>query len=290
MLDPYGTLGVSSTATTDQIKSAYRRIARETHPDLQPGSPESAERFRRATDAYAILSDPAQRRRFDESGSVDQAGIAATTEAILSQITHVRVIAESAKARARASALRGLAWLVAGAAITAIGYSSAASSSGSSYFVMWGAILFGGLQALRGFAAYFRIDARLHEIERDLWSSVTDSAVDDEASVAAAERPPTPESPQMPSAPDLGGPPILKSARFPMARVVAVAVTVFFVIASIAAMVGSGSSGPSYSAVDRQVSPATESTPAASASSGVRAPLGTAPESFREFGPDSAKK
>lgn len=64
MADHYETLGVSRDASTDEIKKAYRRLARELHPDVNP-SEEAAERFKSVTHAYDVLSDPSERQRYD---------------------------------------------------------------------------------------------------------------------------------------------------------------------------------------------------------------------------------
>ena len=64
MADHYEVLGVSRDAGTDEIKKAYRRLARELHPDVNP-SPEAAERFKLVTHAYDVLSDPKQRQQYD---------------------------------------------------------------------------------------------------------------------------------------------------------------------------------------------------------------------------------
>ena len=68
MADHYEVLGVARDATPDEIKKAYRRLARELHPDVNPGE-EASERFKLVTHAYDVLSDPDQRARYDMGGS-----------------------------------------------------------------------------------------------------------------------------------------------------------------------------------------------------------------------------
>lgn len=67
MADHYETLGVSRDASSDDIKKAYRRLARELHPDVNP-SPEAADRFKDVTHAYDTLSDAQRRRQYDTGG------------------------------------------------------------------------------------------------------------------------------------------------------------------------------------------------------------------------------
>src|ERR1051325_10562890 len=65
--DYYGILGIRRDAGPDEIKKAYRRLARELHPDLNP-DPETQERFKEITQAYEVLSDPNKRQMHDLGG------------------------------------------------------------------------------------------------------------------------------------------------------------------------------------------------------------------------------
>ena len=65
MLDPYTILQVSRDATAEEIKQAYRRLAKALHPDLNPNNPSNARRFRDVTAAYDVLSDETKRRQHD---------------------------------------------------------------------------------------------------------------------------------------------------------------------------------------------------------------------------------
>ncbi|AIE88094.1 molecular chaperone DnaJ [Fimbriimonas ginsengisoli] len=69
--DPYEVLGVARGANADEIKSAYRRLARRHHPDVNPGDPSAEEKFKEVGEAYSILSDPLKRARFDQYGTTD---------------------------------------------------------------------------------------------------------------------------------------------------------------------------------------------------------------------------
>jgi DnaJ-class molecular chaperone len=71
--DLYATLGVGREASQEDIKRAYRQLAKEMHPDLNPDKPEVGERFKQVTAAYDILSDPERRGRYDR-GEIDASG------------------------------------------------------------------------------------------------------------------------------------------------------------------------------------------------------------------------
>ncbi len=72
-MNPYEVLGVARDAPVDEIKKVYRRLARETHPDLNPGDAKAEARFKDVSAAYDVLSDPEKRRQFDEFGEVSLA-------------------------------------------------------------------------------------------------------------------------------------------------------------------------------------------------------------------------
>ena len=69
----YEVLGVKRDASADEIRNAYRKLAKQFHPDLNPGKPEAEARFKSISAAYDLLSDPEKRGRYDR-GEIDESG------------------------------------------------------------------------------------------------------------------------------------------------------------------------------------------------------------------------
>src|SRR6185437_5751104 len=68
--DPYKILGVDKKASQDDIKKAYRKLARQYHPDKNPGDKDAEERFKDIQQANDILSDPDKRKQYDQGGGI----------------------------------------------------------------------------------------------------------------------------------------------------------------------------------------------------------------------------
>src|SRR4030088_1148849 len=79
--DYYGVLGVKKTASTDDIRKAFRKLARKYHPDVNPGDKAAEEKFKALSEANDVLSDPKKRTIYDQVGFYSDNIDAATAEA-----------------------------------------------------------------------------------------------------------------------------------------------------------------------------------------------------------------
>src|SRR5260370_22883847 len=74
--DYYDTLGVPRTADAEEVRKAYRKLARKFHPDLNPGDKSAEERFKNVQEAYDVLSDSKKRQMYDQFGFYSENGFA----------------------------------------------------------------------------------------------------------------------------------------------------------------------------------------------------------------------
>ena len=74
--DYYEVLGIDKNADDAAIKKAYRQLAKKYHPDMNPGDQEAEKKFKEASEAYAVLSDPDKRRQYDQFGHAGVSGAA----------------------------------------------------------------------------------------------------------------------------------------------------------------------------------------------------------------------
>src|ERR1700752_184077 len=72
--DYYKTLGIDRKASQDEIRKAYRKLARKYHPDLNPGDKSAEERFKTVQEAFDVLSDDKKRKMYDQFGVYSEAG------------------------------------------------------------------------------------------------------------------------------------------------------------------------------------------------------------------------
>src|SRR4051794_36656118 len=68
--DPYKVLGVDKKASQDEVKKAYRKLARQYHPDKNPGDQAAEERFKEVQGAYDLVGDPDKRKQYDQGGGI----------------------------------------------------------------------------------------------------------------------------------------------------------------------------------------------------------------------------
>src|SRR6266545_6889844 len=73
-MDYYEALGIGREADAEEIRKAYRKLARKHHPDLNPGDKTSEDRFKKVTEAYDVLSDPKKKQMYDQVGYYSENG------------------------------------------------------------------------------------------------------------------------------------------------------------------------------------------------------------------------
>ena len=83
--DYYEVLGVDKNADDAAIKKAYRVLAKKYHPDMNPGDKDAEQKFKEASEAYAVLSDPEKRRQYDQYGHAALDGGAEDIHGVLSR-------------------------------------------------------------------------------------------------------------------------------------------------------------------------------------------------------------
>src|SRR5215467_7070263 len=73
--DYYNTLGIKKDAKPDEIKKAYRRLARKYHPDVNPGDKTAEDKFKQVQEAYDVLNDPKKKQMYDQFGFYSENGM-----------------------------------------------------------------------------------------------------------------------------------------------------------------------------------------------------------------------
>lgn len=190
MKDPYRILNVPKNATQDEIRAAFRKVAKDTHPDANVGSNQSMDRYYEATEAYAILSNPTRRNNYDSmhtshtfknSNSSQSSNTSKTKYQRNNKIPYYESYyykslkskideeVKPLKRQALKALLSGLAWLLGGLLVTFVAYYMAVTSPIINYFIVyWGLILYGGIRAVNAFIQFYKITKTIHGLKKEI--------------------------------------------------------------------------------------------------------------------------
>ena len=165
-------------AAEDQINLAFRRAAEAAFPNINPQNPGALNYFFDLTDAFNILKDPWSKYDLDKSllaGTYDPAKKYENythTEGfeqyqakdLIYILGEIKREADEAKAAAKKYALTGLAWFLGGLAVTIV------TMMGDTGVLAYGAIIFGGYEAIKGLVAYTKVNGKAREITEKCWA------------------------------------------------------------------------------------------------------------------------
>jgi hypothetical protein len=185
--DPYKILGVDENAEISEIKTAFRKKAKETHPDLHGGNPEYTKAFHEVAEAYAILSDATKRNRYDTARTTAQANSNTSNSdydtsddwddiytnadmdaedieaAIHEAINELHRETEPYKEEASRAAKSGLTWFIAGLGVSLVSIFIGAG------VLMIPAIILGLFQWIRGIHRRNKINRIIADAEAEIW-------------------------------------------------------------------------------------------------------------------------
>lgn len=181
-MNPYSVLGISESCSDSEIKAAFRRLAKETHPDLNGSDQTTLVKFREIAEAYSLLSNTERKTEYDNMrnskfpSDIQSERTAAYTSNYSAQqieyfISELYAKVRPLKRRAVSNLIKGTSWAIGGVLVTYFSYSYA-HETGGRYFVTWGAILFGGIQAIRSLYYYTVINRVVENSEEELWRHI----------------------------------------------------------------------------------------------------------------------
>lgn len=166
----YDVLGVDRDASLEQIKFAFRTKAKETHPDRNPDVPNANEKFNIIATAYAVLSDPIAREKYDQGLDINYEDTEISVYEIELFIAMMKKELAPYKKAAMGKMISGLIWLAIGVFVSISSYTDAVNSpEGGTAVIMWGAIIFGFIKAAKGYSAYTEIMNVVKEVEDEIW-------------------------------------------------------------------------------------------------------------------------